>query len=368
MRAKGRKQGNEKAGIVIRKEEIVVAGAHGGAWKVAYADFVTAMMAFFLLMWLINATTEAQRKGLANYFAPTSVLSFRYSGSGKPFGGKTAFSEGQMVSDLGAVQVITGKEQPEPNAKPDARTPRPGTLAPDHGTARKVETGPAAPFTPTAGGVGGPDVGAPALPLAAGKGAGPAPRDAAAKEAARQQAAFARAAGQIRSAIRADAGLKAIARQIAIDVTPKGLRIQILDGRKRPMFALGSAALAPAAQHFLARLAPILGRLSGPIAISGYTDAAPYQATGQGSGQGTGMTNWELSTERANAARSLLVANGLARGRIASVSGYADRDLLLPAQPLAAQNRRVAILVERVTAPPPAVPTGPTAPASPAIR
>ncbi|MGH7078699.1 MAG: OmpA family protein, partial [Acetobacteraceae bacterium] len=220
--------------------------------------------------------------------------------------------------------------------------------------------GPAAPFAPTAGGVGGPDVGAPALPLVAGKGAGPAQREERAKAAARQQADFAHAAGQIRAAIRADAGLKAIARQIAIDVTPKGLRIQILDGRKRPMFALGSAALAPAAERFLALLAPILGRLSGPIAISGYTDAAPYH--------GTGMTNWELSTERANAARSLLVASGLAGARVASVSGYADRDLLLPAQPLAAQNRRVAILVERVTAPPSAPPTGPGTPASPAIR
>ncbi len=360
MRAKGRKQGNEKAGIVIRKEEIVVAGAHGGAWKVAYADFVTAMMAFFLLMWLINATTEAQRKGLANYFAPTSVMSFHYSGAGKPFGGKTAFSRGQMVSDAGAVQVITGKQQPEPTERPDSRTPRPGTLAPERGTTRKVENGPAAPFAPTPGGVGGPDVGAPALPLAAGKGGGAARPDAAALEAGRQQAAFARAAGEIRGAIRAHPGLRAIARQIAIDITPRGLRIQIMDDKKRPMFALGSAALAPAAQHFLALLAPILGRLSGPIAISGYTDAAPYL--------GTGMTNWELSTERANAARSLLVESGLAGARVASVSGYADRNLLLPAQPLAAQNRRVAILVERVATPAAAVPAAPGAPASRAIR
>ncbi len=153
MRAKGRKQGNEKAGIVVRKEEIVAGAAHGGAWKVAYADFVTAMMAFFLLMWLINATTETQRKGLANYFAPTAVLSFHYSGAGKPFGGKTPFSKGQMVSDAGAVQVIKGEAEPEPATPPDAKAVRPGTEAPERGTAPKVKVGPAAPFHPKAGGV-----------------------------------------------------------------------------------------------------------------------------------------------------------------------------------------------------------------------
>ena len=95
--------------VVIRKEEVVEGGHHGGAWKVAYADFVTAMMAFFLLMWLLNATTEDQRKGLADYFSPTNVLSHNSSGSGKPFGGHTAFDQGAMVSDRGAVLVTQGR-------------------------------------------------------------------------------------------------------------------------------------------------------------------------------------------------------------------------------------------------------------------
>jgi len=117
---RGQKQGNGKrAGIVVRREEATADAHHGGSWKIAYADFVTAMMAFFLLMWLINATTEAQRRGLADYFAPSNVFSLRTSGSGKPFGGRTPFSTGLMVSDNGAMQVITGPAEPEPNARPD---------------------------------------------------------------------------------------------------------------------------------------------------------------------------------------------------------------------------------------------------------
>ena len=109
MRAKGdKKGGNRGAGIIIRKEEVIEGGHHGGAWKVAYADFVTAMMAFFLLMWLLNATTEEQRKGLADYFSPSNVLSRASSGTGQPFGGHTPFDQGTMVSDRGAVQVIQG--------------------------------------------------------------------------------------------------------------------------------------------------------------------------------------------------------------------------------------------------------------------
>src|SRR3984885_206365 len=104
MAGKADKKGNG-GNIIIRKEEVIEGGGHGGAWKVAYADFVPAMMAFFLLMWLLNATTEDQRKGLADYFSPTSVLSHNSSGTGQPFGGHTAFDEGALVSDRGAVQI-----------------------------------------------------------------------------------------------------------------------------------------------------------------------------------------------------------------------------------------------------------------------
>src|ERR1700677_4363349 len=116
---------DKKGGVVIIRQEIVEGGGHhGGAWKVAYADFVTAMMAFFLLMWLLNATTEDQRKGLADYFSPNNLLSHASSGTGDPFGGHTAFDQGALASDRGAVQVIVGSrptslDAPDGEAQPD---------------------------------------------------------------------------------------------------------------------------------------------------------------------------------------------------------------------------------------------------------
>ena len=111
MAGKSDKKGS-KGGVIVKKYEIVEGGHHGGAWKVAYADFVTAMMAFFLLMWLLNATTEEQRKGLADYFSPSNIMSHASSGVGEPFGGHTAFDHGAMVSDQGTVQVTVGKRPP----------------------------------------------------------------------------------------------------------------------------------------------------------------------------------------------------------------------------------------------------------------
>jgi chemotaxis protein MotB len=108
MRGNSDRRGKNE--ILICKEEVVEGGHHGGSWKVAYADFVTAMMAFFLLMWLLNATTEEQRRGLADYFSPNSVLSHNSSGMGQPFGGRTAFSDGAMLSDLGTPQVTVGQQ------------------------------------------------------------------------------------------------------------------------------------------------------------------------------------------------------------------------------------------------------------------
>src|SRR5258708_2851783 len=112
MATKRDKIGTGRGAIIIKKNEFIEGGGHGGAWKVAYADFVTAMMAFFLLMWLLNATTEDQRQGLPDYFSPNSLLSHASSGTGHPFGGRTAFDEGAMVSDRGTVEIMEGKRPP----------------------------------------------------------------------------------------------------------------------------------------------------------------------------------------------------------------------------------------------------------------
>ena len=324
--------------IVIRKEEVVGGGHHGGAWKVAYADFVTAMMAFFLLMWLLNATTEEQRKGLADYFSPNSVLSHSSSGTGQPFGGHTAFDEGAMVSDRGSVELNEGKRPPlDPidDADPNVYTP-----------AQHTATGKPADVTPANGdpgqaGIGAPDQVGDRQPTQA---------EIQAEKQRQEKVAFEKAADDIRAAVNGDPQLAVLATQLAIDMTPEGLRIQIMDEVKSPMFASGSADPNDRARELLKKIVPVLQKLSEGISIAGHTDAAPYA--------GVGKTNWELSSERANTARRLLTDSGLADSRIRSVTGHADHDPLLPADPLAAANRRIAIVVLRNVNPPPAGETG----------
>jgi chemotaxis protein MotB len=154
-----------------------------------------------------------------------------------------------------------------------------------------------------------------------------------------EKAAFEQAAQQIRDAVQNDPALAELAKQLAIDMTPEGLRIQIMDEIRQPMFASGSAAPNDRARLLLQKVVPVLLKLPQSISIAGHTDAAPFP--------GPGRTNWELSAERANATRRLLVDGGFPEGRVRSVTGHADRDPLLPADPLAAANRRIAIVVLR---------------------
>lgn len=358
----------EKPSIVIRKEEVVEGGHHGGAWKVAYADFVTAMMAFFLLMWLLNATTQEQRVGLADYFSPSHETSRSSSGFGAMFGGRTPHLDGSLASDRGAIALVHSAPKPLVDAEDDGGdTPAQQGTAPESGptlrnAAQNRQTqGPDVqdPDEPT------PEPLAPAQRPGAKGGAGAdqaagqavheavrpevrreARHDAPETEALsraelerREREAFERAAQQMRDAVRADPALDAVARQLAIDMTPEGLRIQILDEDKQPMFATGSAALNERARALLTKVAPVLLRLPQAISISGYTDAAPFR--------GGERSNWDLSSERANATRRLLAEAGLPEARMRGVAGHADRDPLLPADPFAAANRRVAITVLR---------------------
>jgi chemotaxis protein MotB len=336
----GRRKGDAKSEILIRKEEVVEGGHHGGSWKVAYADFVTAMMAFFLLMWLLNATTEEQRRGLADYFSPSAVLSRSSSGVGQPFGGRTAFSSGAMLSDLGAVQVTQGPQQVVDNIEEDQSDtlaqPRPyredaKSNAPDQGGRTVAPTSPGAR---TATAKQAPPSGDSTTQVRK-----PTEAELQAELERREKQAFTQAAQQLREAVRGDPELAELARQMAIDMTPEGLRIQILDADREAMFPLGSATPNDHARLLLQKVAPVLMRLTQDIAIAGHTDAAPFA--------GPGRTNWELSAERANATRRLLVDAGLQQSRIRSVTGNAERDPLIPADPLAAGNRRIAIVVLR---------------------
>jgi chemotaxis protein MotB len=305
-----------KAGItIIKKEEVIEGGHHGGAWKVAYADFVTAMMAFFLLMWLLNATTEAQKRGLADYFTPTIANSKGSSGSGQPFAGKSPFDDGPAISDRGSI-VTMNENKPPADVEDDGS---------DTAVLKTVHSNATDPTGDDAGGRQGKT----------------GHQDGAAAQArAAEKAAFQNAAQAMRQTVASDPLLQPLAKQFSIDLTQQGLLIQIRDEDKRPMFAIGSADPNAEAQRLLQRLAPILAKLPEPVSIAGYTDGAPYS--------GTGMSNWDLSTQRANATRRVLSEQGVPDSRIKDVTGHADRDLLLPADPLNAANRRIAILLLRM--------------------
>ena len=348
--ARGQKNG---ATIVIKKVEEGGHGHHGGAWKVAYADFVTAMMAFFLLMWLLNMTSEEQRQGIADYFAPTNVLGRSQTGSGDPFGGSTPNQSAQMTQDAGAITVQRGplpvlpdvetEDETETPARPvffrdgpdgedeendprRVRTARADTLPGDQDPrARRTEHAPH-------GAADGPGQG--------NDGRGLSDAEVRAEHERRERAAFERAAEDLRRAIAADPALADLSRQLLVEQVPEGLRIQLLDADRQPMFALGGAAPNDRARQLIASVAQVAQRLSNPIAITGHTDATPFRG-------GTDRSNWDLSAERANATRRLLADAGLPEGRIHSVAGYAERQPLLPEQPTAAANRRVAITLLR---------------------
>ncbi len=337
-----RRSGGKATLIVIKREESVASAHHGGAWKVAYADFITAMMAFFLLMWLLNATTEAQRRGIADYFSPTASLGRAASGSGLPLGGRTPYEQGSLVSDRGVMSVVPAHAVAPPDSDDEDSDTSVQDLPQNREHNSGLESG-------TASGnavIAGPQSGtrAPGGGPAADSVADPQSQAQTAKmlraELQREErAAFEQAAEQIRTAVRADPQLAELGRQLAIDMTPEGLRIQIMDEERQPMFATGSAVLQDRARMLLQKVGPVLAKLPEPISISGHTDAAPYR--------GTDKSNWELSAERANATRRLLIDAGLQETRIRSVTGNADRDPLLPADPLAAANRRIAIVVLR---------------------
>jgi len=328
--------------IVIKRVEAGGHAHHGGAWKVAYADFVTAMMAFFLLMWLLNATTEQQRRGLADFFNPSDALASGASGSGEPFGGRTPHSAGNMASDTGAIRVERGprpteQEMEEDDSDRPAQPTRrvPGPPGDEDARSERVDS----PALPRPDGVGAPV--AVEAPVAAEVLAAPPTAEAGRRrEAARaEQERFEDMADALRATFLADPALAELARQVLVEITPEGLRVQLLEADGQPMFATGGSAPTERARLMIQRVAQAAARLPNPIQVTGHTDSTPFR--------GGGRSNWDLSTERANATRRMLSEAGVAEARMRGVTGMADREPLLPAQPQAAGNRRVAITLLR---------------------
>ncbi|OIQ89685.1 motility protein B [mine drainage metagenome] len=265
--------------IVIKRIKKVSGGGHGAAWKIAYADFVTAMMAFFLLMWLLGSTTKAQLQGIAEYFKNPQKVSME--------GGSGAGSSNSVIQGGGTdLTRTTGQVR-------NGATP--GRIVKPDATARKAE------------------------------------------EADKQNLEALKKT--LEAQIQSDPQLNAFRSQLLIDITREGLRIQVVDSDKRPMFGLGGAHLESYARTIFQDIAPTLNQLPNAISITGHTDALSYQ------NQGRGYSNYNLSADRANAVRQVLVQSGLAEPKVLRVVGMGSASPYDPRNPDSPLNRRVSIVV-----------------------
>lgn len=356
----GNSGGNERP-IIIKKKKGGHGGHHGGAWKVAYADFVTAMMAFFLLLWLLNVTTSDQRKGIADYFSPVSV-SREQSGSGGMLGGKTITVPGAQVSPsspMSADVPVSGPPGYSAQQTEDADDPTETTAGPGQGTGPGKSASGAAANADVADqkpsetraefqkrmeemakqlGIPGQKPGEKLSDFGERVKEAMESLQGAAKEA-RQ---FQQAATEIRQAIQSVPELEPLAQNLMIDQTPEGLRIQIVDQDRVSMFPGGSGQMYPQTRQLVQQVAKALSKLPNKLSISGHTDSSPFPA-------GSGRDNWDLSTERANATRRALLAGGIDPSRIQDVVGKADRDPLVADQPNSPRNRRITMVLLRET-------------------
>ena len=273
---------NKLQPIIIKRIKKGKHAAHGGAWKIAYADFVTAMMAFFLLMWLLGSTAQGELQGIAEYFnAPLQVAMAGGNGAGN------------------SSSVIPGGGN---------------DLSKVHGQVRRSNSNEETPKRMS-------------------------PNTARA-EMARQDAARLKALrGKIDALITQNPRLNEYRSQIRLEVTPDGLQIQIVDDQSRPMFDSGSALVKPYMRDILQEIGAALTAVENNLSLAGHTDAVPY-----GNGE-RGYSNWELSADRANASRRELVSAGMPDAKLRRVVGLAASDLLEPDEPRAPSNRRITITV-----------------------
>jgi len=348
--------------------------SHGGAWKIAYADFVTAMMAFFLLLWLLNSTSKEQRNAISNYFAPQSA-SMTTSGAGGVLGGRVLDTEGALTASHSSPRIMLGVPQLAPGTLVEIEDAKEGE-ATSNGPleqneleeARKVAMGSVDPHDQAARdraalgtlppnnlkdakeaslgrakeesgkelvqGTGG------ATGVNARDGQGLLQEGGAAEATQAENSRFAAIEAQLKARIEADKVLRDYRDNIQVERTAEGLRIQLLDGDKREMFPLGSADLLTHTKKLFESVASLIKDQPNQIAISGHTDSTPFHGAG-------GYSNWELSTDRANASRRGLVAAGVPEARIARVVGKADTEPFDAVHPDASINRRVSIVILR---------------------
>jgi chemotaxis protein MotB len=267
--------------IVVKKIKKGGGGAHGGAWKIAYADFVTAMMAFFLLMWLLGSTSQGDLKGIADYFnTPLKVALAGGSGSG---------DSSSVVKGGGNDLTSAHGQVKKGDIEAERKTINLQRLKADFERVEKLK-------------------------LESMK-------------------------GELEKLIDSNATLQQFKNQLLIDLTTEGLRIQIVDDKNRPMFDSASSEVKPYTRVILREIGQALNRVENRISLSGHTDATPF------AGGERGFGNWELSTNRANASRRELVAGGMADAKVMRVVGHASTVLFDKVEPTNPINRRISIIV-----------------------
>ncbi|GHD99216.1 membrane protein [Allgaiera indica] len=312
----------------------------------AYADFMTAMMAFFLLMWIVSSATKDQLRGISDYFAPAKVSMTAKGGlgalGGTTFGPKGTLNQSNGVSaPKGLVTKTRHPESAQTHPLPqmtDRKAPADAAAAtakPAIVPARDAEHGAAHAGTAQAGAV----------------------RTVikTVESHAADDANFRKVEREVTTAMNSAADLRPLLKNVMFEQTKDGLNIQIVDQDKRPMFASGSAKVDGATLHLMQRLAKVIAGLPNKIRISGHTDAVPYA-------EGASHDNWELSSERANATRRVFLSSGVARDRIARISGVADTDPLIPEDPRDPRNRRITVTLAYQQPAPPATATATSEP------
>ena len=289
---------NERPIIIVKKKKKVGGGHHGGAWKVAYADFVTARMAFFRVMWLVTAVSKDQRAAIFDYFKNPSMEEGK---STKPAPGQM----GPGGSSTSPINLGGGLDSPRVRLE------------------KVKDIGATTAVSKTKG--------------TQGKDGGESDQQAQKQAAEAEHKKLESLMLELREAISKSQALEPFKDQLLLDITPEGIRIQIVDAQNRPMFDIGSAHLRDYTQSILHELAPYLSSVPNRISVTGHTDIRPYP--------GQGYSNWELSADRANAARRALVNAGLPDEKIARVVGLSSSVLFDKQDPQNAINRRISIVI-----------------------
>ncbi len=301
----------EKSGdnLIFKTVKVQEEGAHGGAWKIAYADFVTAMMAFFLLLWLLNATSEEVKEGVSNYFKPTLRTTPSTSGAGGIFGGTTANDPGPL--ELTSTVAFLDSES-------DSQT--------------NLDTG----------------------NEASGRDQDTSSGDVGLVDAQAEEQSFTRLKQVLEKSIdELPPELEDLKASLVVDVTDEGLRVQIVDHDRKSSFAENTDKLTDHARMALTLVAQFVERIPNRLSISGFTGL-----------EGEDTDLWNLSLRRANAARRALAGRGIADQRFDTVNGRGDSDLAVEEDPAAPENRRLSVVLLRRAE---TISAGNNAPAPPAI-